>query len=213
MLEQLYYYFIEPLKLFIHYNSWWIIWNLFLAFMPAIISFLLFRKKPAYYFLWGILFLTFIVFLPNAPYVLTDIIHLVRDIRSNYYSLPLICFILIPIYFIFMLIGFQCYVISLINMGHFLNIQGWGKFITMTELVLHFLSAIGIYLGRFFRFNTWDLVTQPDIITRSLDDLLGKVPIAFIIVMFIFIIVLYWVMKQVNLALIFYYKSQKFMVN
>jgi len=58
----------------------------------------------------------FLCFLPNAPYVLTDVIHLITYIRKGD-SIWLITLILIPLYLCFVVLGFEAYVISLINMG------------------------------------------------------------------------------------------------
>jgi uncharacterized membrane protein len=49
---------------------------------------------------WWMVFLIFIFFLPNAPYVLTDVIHLVEDIRQGY-SIWVISLALIPQYVVF----------------------------------------------------------------------------------------------------------------
>jgi uncharacterized membrane protein len=52
-------------------------------------------------------------FLPNAPYVLTDILHLVDDIRQGY-SIWTITLLLVPQYVLFMQLGFEAYVISVL---------------------------------------------------------------------------------------------------
>ncbi|MGL4883991.1 MAG: DUF1361 domain-containing protein, partial [Waterburya sp.] len=58
--------------------SGWIVWNLFLAFIPLALSFWLFvRRNIKRSLLWWIGLVVFIAFLPNAPYLLTDIIHLI----------------------------------------------------------------------------------------------------------------------------------------
>ena len=183
-------------------NLDWMTWNLFLAFIPLLLSIWLFRSRQKRSPIWWTGFLVFLAFLPNAPYLLTDIIHLIQDIRANY-SVWIITLVLIPQYLLVILAGFEAYVISLINLGYYLHRQGWSKFILWTELTLHGLSAVGIYLGRFLRFNSWDFVTQPDaVFTSVLDDLVGKWPVVVMVVTFVIISGLYWLMKQVTLGII-----------
>lgn len=153
---------------------------------------------------WGG-FLVFIAFLPNAPYVLTDIIHLIEQIKEGY-SVWTVTLVLIPQYLAFMLVGFGAYVLSVMNLGYYLKQQGWSRFILATEITIHALSAIGIYLGRFIRFNSWDILTNPDALVNTvMNDLIGKRPVLVMAVTFVVIAVLYWVMKQVILGM-----SQRF---
>ena len=161
----------------------------------------LLRRSRSRSFSWWVCFLIFIAFLPNAPYVLTDIIHLITDIRETN-SVWLITLVLIPQYLLFILIGLEAYVLSLIYMGEYLKQNSWGKFVTWVELLIHALSAVGIYLGRFLRFNSWDLVTDIDNVANTvIDDLTAKRPLIVIIVTFVIITVLYWLMKQVSLGI------------
>ena len=184
-------------------HSGWIIWNLFLAFIPLALSFWLFRwRTKSRSLLWWIGLIVFISFLPNAPYLLTDIIHLIRATREGY-SVWIITLIFIPLHLFAILSGMEAYVISVMNQGHYLKKQGAGKFLVWAELITHALSAIGVYLGRFRRFNSWDLVTQPNIvITDSLNDLTSKRPVVVIVITFIMITVCYWLMKQLTLGII-----------
>lgn len=190
-------------------NSRWMAWNLFLGFVPLALSVWLFRKTRSRSFIWWIGLLVFIAFLPNAPYVLTDIIHLVSDIRAQS-SVWIITLVLIPQYLLFIVAGFEAYALSLINLGYYLNQQGWSRWVIWVELLIHGLSAIGIYLGRFQRFNSWDLITQLDTIAGSVvDDVARKRPLVVIAITFVIITGLYWLMKQVNLALFAYRKTSK----
>jgi uncharacterized membrane protein len=183
-------------------NLDWMTWNLFLAFIPLLLSIWLFRSRQKRSPIWWAGFLVFLAFLPNAPYLLTDIIHLIHDIRANY-SVWMITLILIPQYLLVILAGFEAYVISLINLGYYLHRHERSKYILWMELTLHGLSAVGIYLGRFLRFNSWDFVTQPDaVFTSVLDDLVGKWPVVVMVVTFVIISGLYWLMKQVALGII-----------
>ncbi|MCY7282219.1 MAG: DUF1361 domain-containing protein, partial [Cyanobacteria bacterium CAN_BIN43] len=78
----------------LHSNARWMGWNLFLAIVPLILSVLLFRRtqlnssaivesrhRRRRSWLWWLGVLTFIAFLPNAPYILTDVIHFINDVR------------------------------------------------------------------------------------------------------------------------------------
>ena len=187
----------------LHTHSGWIAWNLFLAFIPLAVSLWLFRSPSrSRSILWWVAFLVFIAFLPNAPYLLTDIIHLIQAIRADY-SAWIITLVIIPPHLIAIIAGFEAYVISLINLGYYLHRQGASKFIVWAELMTHALCAIGIYLGRFPRLNSWDFVTQPDAVARTvLDNLTSKRPVLVIVITFVVLTVLYWLMKQVTLALL-----------
>lgn len=184
-------------------HSGWIVWNLFLAFIPLILSFWLFRRRrisrtP----FWWLLFIVFIAFLPNAPYLLTDIIHLLRAIRAGY-SAWIITLIFIPLHTFAILAGLEAYVISLLNQGHYLKRVGAKQGVLAAELAAHALCAIGIYLGRFKRFNSWDLITQPGaVLLDTLNQLTSKRPLAVTIMTFVIITVTYWLAKQVTIGVI-----------
>ena len=183
-------------------NSRWMSWNLFLAFVPLALSVWLFRKKRQRSPLWWLGLIVFFAFLPNAPYVLTDVIHLYQDIRTIN-SAWIITLVVLPVYLLFILGGFAAYVLSLINLGHYLNLVNCSKWIIWVELIIHFLCAVGIYLGRFLRFNSWDLITQPNIVVTSVvEDVVGKLPLVIITITFIVVAGLYWIMKQVSLGIL-----------
>ncbi len=183
-------------------NIRWMSWNLFLAFVPLALSFWLFRKQRERSWVWWLGFLVFFTFLPNAPYVLTDVIHLIQEIR-RVDSVWVITLIVIPIYVLYILVGFEAYVLSLINLGYYLNQLGLRRWILGAELLAHALSAVGIYLGRFLRFNSWDLITEPDALaTGVVENLVGKRPLVIVAITFVVVAGLYWIIKRVSLAII-----------
>lgn len=183
--------------------SGWIAWNLFLAFIPLVLSFWLFRRKRNYRsYIWWIVFAVYFAFLPNAPYLLTDIIHLIRGIREGY-SAWIITLVFIPLHLFAIIAGMEAYVISLINQGNYLKRQLSAKWVIWSELITHALCAVGIYMGRFQRFNSWDLVTDPDnVVLTTINDLTSKRPILVMFITFVVLTVVYWVMKQITLGLV-----------
>lgn len=171
---------------------------LILGLLP--LSIWLFRSKLGQGAIWWFGFVAFYGFLPNAPYLLTDVIHLIDDIRTIQ-SVWVITLILIPLYLLVILAGFEAYVVSLINLGSYLHRIGKSQWILGVELITHALSAIGIYWGRFLRFNTWDFITQPDyLLTQGVEEILGKQPLAIIAITFVVLAGLYWLMKRVTLG-------------
>lgn len=183
-------------------HSGWILWNLFLAYIPFVLSFWLFRRRVmTRSLLWWIVYIVFIAFLPNAPYMLTDIIHLMDAIRDGY-SVWILTIIFVPLHAFAMLAGFQAYVVSVMNQSHYLVKAGAKHYVTASELMIHALAAIGIYLGRFLRFNSWDFVTSPDtVLLGTLDTLTSKRPILVIFITFVIITVAYWIAKQITIGL------------
>ncbi|MEB3293706.1 MAG: DUF1361 domain-containing protein, partial [Synechococcales bacterium] len=88
--------------------------------------------------------------------------------------------------------------------------RGAGNWVTGVEISLHALSAIGVYLGRFLRFNSWDIVTNPeDLFFSVVDDLTGHRPILAMIFSFILLCFLYLPAKEMTLALAAYRKVRR----
>ncbi len=206
----------------LRHNADWMGWNLFLAIVPLVLSVLLFRRLqignstvtlPAIAIehrhrslLWWFGIAVFVAFLPNAPYILTDIIHFVEWVQRGA-SVWTVTLIYVPLFFLFLSSGFEAYVMSLLNMGYYLKQRGLGRYILATELTLHALSAIGVYLGRFLRFNSWNLLTHwNDVATSIFEDVLAKRPLMTIALAFIIITVLYALLKPIHLALSNYWK-------
>lgn len=129
-------------------------WNLFLAFVPWLISSMLLVLEVKNKVLLSVFLVSWLLFFPNAPYILTDLVHL-RD-RDP-----------IPFWFDMILIlsyawtGLMFGMMSLIDIHKVVKkYLGNIKSNVMVFGVL-FLSAYGIYLGRFLRWNTWDVLSNP----------------------------------------------------
>lgn len=128
------------------------IWNLFLAGIPLGLSLMMPYIRPAK---MAVLVLpAWLLFFPNAPYVLTDLMHL--HMRPNVpFWLDLLMLLSFGLVSLWM--GFQ----SLRLMQDWVS-QRYGS---ITSWCFAFstliLTGFGIYLGRFLRWNSWDIVTRP----------------------------------------------------
>jgi uncharacterized membrane protein len=135
-----------------------LIWNLFLAWIPFIFASiaygiswsrrLLFLVVPVCAIIW-------LVFFPNAPYILTDFQHL----GENTGNAPIWYDVLMLIWFAWtgLLLGVvSLYFMQEIVTRTFGRSTGWVFAIGVT-----ILSSIGIFLGRFNRWNSWDLLHDP----------------------------------------------------
>ncbi|MFT4166894.1 MAG: DUF1361 domain-containing protein [Microlunatus sp.] len=150
-----------------------LVWNLFLAWIPfgiAVCAALVHRRSGPRPLLW-FLGVCWLLFLPNAPYILTDFIHLGRRGGA-------------PLWFDAALIGTFAGVGLALGLASLLvmhrvvaarsgRLVGW--VFAVSALVL---SAIGVYLGRFLRFNSWDVITDPNslisVVLQRLADPFGN---------------------------------------
>ncbi|MBW4537200.1 MAG: DUF1361 domain-containing protein [Pleurocapsa minor HA4230-MV1] len=175
-----------------------IIWNLFLAFIPLLLSFYLFRPPAMRNILWWTLLLIFIAFLPNAPYILTDSIHIIELSQENYPNWAIIL-ILIPQYILFICLGFEAYVISLVKLELYLTNFIAQKYLILVNAIAHSLCIVGVYIGRFERFNSWDFVTKPGIVlVTTFQDLFDGWKILSMAIAFLTIWLLSELIKLVN---------------
>jgi uncharacterized membrane protein len=146
---------------------------------------------------WWIGLFPFIATLPNAPYILTDVTHFYAAVRSVNSALS-ITLVILPIYILFIGIGWFAYVFSLINIDRYLDKYQLGRYTNTIELIIHLLCAIGIYIGRFIRFNSWSLVTEPKQFLSVLPgELIGKFPLVVILLTFLIILILFKISKPI----------------
>ena len=141
-------------------------WNLFLSLVPYALSLMMVgvdRLRRARWLLMPPLLISWLVFLPNAPYLLTDLIHLKpRPPIPFWYDNAMLGMF----GFTGMLIGVRSLAhVHRIVHQHLGRILGW-LFVTQVTL----LCGLGIYLGRFERWNSWDLVTRPEVVLADLAE-------------------------------------------
>lgn len=139
-----------------------LVWNVFLAAIPfAISSFIALSKRRLPGFVFLLLTLVWLLFFPNAPYILTDLFHLrLRQGVPLWFDLVLI----LSFAWNGLLLGF----VSLADMQRELTSR-FGRFAAGLFVTLSlFLGSFGIYLGRYLRWNSWDLLTKPFELARDI---------------------------------------------
>jgi uncharacterized membrane protein len=133
--------------------------NLLLAALPFVLALVLFVPGRPRTVAWWLGLGTFVVFLPNAPYVLTDVVHLSGQVRRADSTLH--AGMLVVEYAAFMAVGLALYGGCLFLLRRRLQTDGRERWRWPAELVLHLLCSVGIFLGRVLRLNSWDVVTRP----------------------------------------------------
>ena len=140
-------------------------WNLFLAWIPFTLS----QRLKNITNRWKIFFLIscWLLFLPNAPYIITDFLHLKHRPPVPYWFDILLLF---SAALNGLLLGFA----SLLTVEKIL-INHYGNRISgIIVLCSFFLCAFGIYMGRYLRWNSWDILINPlDIAADIVDRLLN----------------------------------------
>lgn len=141
-----------------------LITNLFLAWLPYLLSILassLYLAKSKHWELIVLLTFFWLVFFPNAPYMVTDFYHLET-------RLPVPLWFDISLIAIFAFTG--CFLaiaslrsIHIIIEGVLGKIIGW-----LFVLFALGLGSLGVYLGRFQRFNSWDILLAPKSVIKEI---------------------------------------------
>ena len=172
----------------LHGHVGWMAWNMVLAAVPLALAMLVFRSGVRRTWAWWSGVVMFVLFLPNAPYVLTDVIHLFDDIREVQSDLKILGIVL-PLYLAFFTVGLVCYELSLRTVRSYLIDQAPDVPPWPIMYGLHALAALGVYLGRVMRFNSWDAVTSPGQVASTADALNDVVPIVLIGCTFVVLVV------------------------
>ena len=144
-----------------------LLWNLFLAWLPLVFALLAcdaYRSGQARNWRFFGLAGAWLLFFPNAPYIFTDVTHLTTRFHGQFWVdlvLILICALT------GLVLGFvSLFIMQSVVSGMFGRVASW-----LFIAAVAGLSGIGIYLGRFLRFNSWDVVVKPLTLGRDLGHL------------------------------------------
>jgi uncharacterized membrane protein len=142
----------------------YLIWNLFLAWLPLFFCLAAMRvaqTQPGARWKFWALATAWLLFLPNAPYIFTDLIHLGPRTRGHFW-VDLVLIVLCA--WTASVLGFvSLYVMQTMVYRRLGVLAGWGFVVVVSGL-----TGLGIYIGRFLRWNTWDVLLNPLRLARDI---------------------------------------------
>lgn len=178
--------------------SFFLNWNLFLAFIPWFVSsaVMIYPNLQKRWYATLSAFVVWMLFFPNSPYILTDLFHLRQ--RPG-----------VPLWFDLILIlsfawtGLVFGLVSLFDLEHFLATKFNRWISSIVPTILLFVSGFGVYIGRYLRWNSWDVVQDPvplfyDIASRFHHPTHHPKTWGVTILMGIFLNMIYWSVKLIR---------------
>ncbi len=178
-----------------------LVWNLFLAFVPYFFSYMLTLRPAWVESKWKFAFVStaWLLFIPNSFYMLTDLFHLYDSSAvPKWYDLLLIfCFAWNAL-----LLG----ILSVRHMEKIIQCQWQYRFDWLFVYPVMLLNAVGIYIGRCLRYNSWDIIVNPfhllaDTIHIILHPVQYKDAWAMVLVFSFFLSIIYITLKKMSRSL------------
>jgi uncharacterized membrane protein len=172
-----------------------LIWNLFLAWLPFFLSNQLKKSNTSISARQIFMLLLWLLFFPNSLYLVTDLIHLDdKSIVPKWFD----AVIIFSACFLGLLLGF----ISLLQVENFLMNWFSNKKLNIGVFIILFVASFGVYLGRFLRWNSWDIVSNPfqlfySILNNVFNPIDHWYTWAITIIFTLFYYLVYWVIKKI----------------
>lgn len=176
-----------------------LVWNLFLAAIPYFISQRIqdSKGKPGIRLLF--FFLLWLLFIPNSFYIITDLFHL--DMNREvplWYDLALLLS--------FAWSGLLFGILSVWKMEKAFENMFTKTFDLFFILPIMILNGFGIYIGRYLRFNSWDVLANPfqliqDIVYLFIHPVRNRFDWSMIACYSLFLTILYFTMKKLSKAM------------
>lgn len=144
-----------------------LIWNLFLGSVPFMITGWMTRNPRLIEnrLLYYLILAAWLLFIPNSFYIITDLFHLTHvDSAPKWFDLLLI--------FSFAWNGLLFGILSLRRVELFISLVSGRAVTALVVFVVMWLSALGIYIGRFLRYNSWDVVTDPFTLLSDIGEMI-----------------------------------------
>ena len=147
-----------------------LIWNLTLAWVPLALAAAAYaRARRRVDALVWLLLVPWLLFFPNAPYLLTDFIHLDEGPAPLWYD----ALMLSAFAWTGLMLGFaSLYLVQMILRRAVGAPLAWAGVLGALGL-----ASVGVYIGRFIRLNSWDALLHPLAVADVVRDQVGSVPL------------------------------------
>ena len=163
----------------IEYNFSWMAFNLALAFLPLVFALSFFKFNNAV--LRFIFFCAWLAYLPNSAYVITDMIHFIDDWGV---ATSMEKGVIIWQYIIFEFFGLAAFVFALYPFEKALKTTKIKKHITTALIIMNTLIGFGMVLGRIHRVNSWQILTAPGEVLRSMMQVFTSIELILLTILF-----------------------------
>lgn len=175
------------------FNFSWMTFNIFLAVLPIFFGFTALRAKNK--FIKYFFALLWLLFLPNTVYLFTDLINMMRQWGMHNFNEKLV---LIFQYGVLEVFGLVTFILAVYPFQQFLrNNKFKGNINNKIIIILNFIIAFGITLGRVERINSWDIVSNPAKVIFAGFHILSSIElIAFTILFAVFANITYFLFKE-----------------
>jgi uncharacterized membrane protein len=174
-----------------------LVWNLFLAWLPYA-----FTSRAQHQPKWRmgkrflLLFTVWLLFIPNAFYIITDLFHL-----GAFYSVPIWFDLVLILSFAWngLLLG----ILSVRQMEIMVQRYLPGRHELLFIYPIMWLNAFGVYIGRYLRFNSWDVITNPFALITDIVDILvhpiqNRIAWGMIACFSVFMTLMYMALKRIG---------------
>ena len=140
-------------------------WNLALAWVPLVAALALDDVRSTPLSLHLPLLAVWLAFFPNAPYLVTDLIHIDPQDQTTIGILGDAA--LVSVAPAGLALGFS----SLMLVERSVRDRFGGRLALSVAVLSLVLASLGIYLGRVVRLNSWDLLTRPRLVGSVMHQL------------------------------------------
>ena len=175
-----------------------LVWNLFLAFVPYFLSYSISLRPAWTKNKWKLTaaFVAWLLFIPNSFYMLTDLFHL-----NDSYSVPRWYDLLLILSF-----TWNALLFGILSVGHIEKLikpfrKERSNWLFVYPVML--LNAFGVYIGRYMRYNSWDILSNPfrllaDSFHILLHPVYNKNAWAMVIVFSFFLSIIYMMLRKLH---------------
>ncbi len=177
------------------FNSFWMLWNLFLGFIAVIFSYLAIKitSRPLRY----LFFLIALLFAPNTIYIVTDLTYLFEDISKveGFFTS-----VLITQYLIFVSLGISMFLLVIRDFENLYKSffsKGRQNVLSFVIVLTIFIVSFGVVIGRVQRANSWHVFTKPLTVFRNaINTLTSGELIGYVLVFGFFANLIYFGFRQ-----------------